>query len=155
MDDLKIVLYIVVAIVWMIYNNYKKIGSDAKKRNPAQPTPETDEFEWPDESPSEPYQSTKGQPVDTYKPTIQKEKVPTREKLKREPLSKTGLNTKKRAEPLFLSTNEGGTIQPSSVVNYEDNQNVELSNENWAYKIRNADYKKAIILTEILQRPYI
>ena len=37
MDDLKIILYVVVAIIWVVYNNYRKISEASKKRNLTQP----------------------------------------------------------------------------------------------------------------------
>src|SRR5688572_11879783 len=51
MDDFKIVFYIIVAIAWVVYSNYKKISEEAKKRNPAKRPPEVIQENWP----SQPY----------------------------------------------------------------------------------------------------
>ena len=40
MDDLKIILYVVVAIIWVVYNNYRKITDASKKRDLSKPQPD-------------------------------------------------------------------------------------------------------------------
>lgn len=154
MDDLKVILYVVIAIAWMIYNNYKKVGDASKKRDPSQPIPEVIEENWPKETPYEPPQSTKRQYVETISDQVNENRVPKRDKLKRQPLKKAGILPRKRKEPLFLSTHEGGSTQPSLIVQFDDNDSEDELEVNWVHKIRNADFKQGIIMTEILQRPY-
>ncbi len=47
MDDLKVVLYIVIAIIWVVYNNYKKISDASKKRDYSKPPAEVIQENWP------------------------------------------------------------------------------------------------------------
>src|SRR5688572_15500707 len=47
MDDLKIVFYVLVAIIWVVYNNYKKITDASRKRDLSKPPDEVIQENWP------------------------------------------------------------------------------------------------------------
>lgn len=56
---------------------------------------------------------------------------------------------------MFLTSGrEGGSIQPSKMVQFEE-PHLEIMVANpWAEAIRNADFRTAIVLSEVLKRPY-
>ena len=157
MDDLKVVFYVVVAIVWMIYNNYKKVSEEAKKRDPSKPFQETIPENWPKESelPKPPVfqKSSENKPV--TKPVRVPANSRRAETLKREPIRKERLSGNNKIQTTLATSREGGNLQPSKLVHFEDAvQETEPLNKIVA-DIRNADFRQAFILSEVLQRPYI
>lgn len=157
MDDLKVVFYVVVAIIWMIYNNYKKVSEEAKKRDPSKPIQETITENWPKETdiPKPPvYQrpiENKSKQKEVRVPSISRRT----ETLKREPIRKERLSGNYKIKPIVTVSREGGNLQPSKLVHFEE---VVYDNEPFnriAAEIRNADFRQAFILSEVLQRPYI
>ena len=162
MEDLKIVFYIVVAIIWMIYNNYKKVAEQSKKRNPSQPfedlPDEVPTENWPSIPKSEPYRPQPQKPRRNLVPTP----VPVRRPVeKRAKMVKQSMFDRGRSyfssygEPMFNPLLEGGALRPSEHVTFEDSETIGNQTENqFAEQIRNADFRQAIILNEVLQRPY-
>jgi hypothetical protein len=53
-----------------------------------------------------------------------------------------------------LTVHEGGSTKPSKVVHFEDQTSVQFEFNPVVEEIRNMDLKKAIILSEVLKRPY-
>jgi len=162
MDDLKIVFYIVVAIVWMVYNNYRKLSEQSSKRDPsASPPGEVIEENWPKEPPV----MKRPDPTETRKPSLPKvlrkreQPVPipvlkAPSPMKRAPLYKERLSSSKNNNMFLTSRREGGTKQPSKMVRFEEPHHETLVANPWAEAVRNADFRTAIILTEVLKRPY-
>ena len=155
MDDLKVVFYIVVAIIWVVYNNYKKISQASKSRDISKPPPEVIRENWPKvEMPRETSTRKFTQPIDKQgnyptRKAIIRPVIKARDPLRREPII-----SKQRKVSTYTTLNEGGTIKPSKVVHFEDDQNG-LNEPNLVVEqIRNTDLRKAIILSEILKRPY-
>ena len=154
--DLKIVLYIIVAIIWVVYNNYKKIADASKKRDYSKPPPEVIQENWPKSIPNTRKASIPriNQPVE--KPvvrktsgTLYKETITAREPLKRHSLVSASKIHKRNS-----TFREGGSTQPSKIVHFEDEEIKWLEPNLLVEEIRNTDMRKAIILSEILKRPY-
>ncbi len=154
MDDLKMIFYIVVAIIWVIYNNYKKLTKAAQERNPGKPTPEVIAENWPTMNfPDEPI-------VRENKKSVEKQKVSyPREKIVREPLKgrdrivKTSIAPRRSKSITYRSSSEGGNIQPSKIAHFEDQSFGEETPNLVLEEIRNTDMRRAIVLMEVLKRP--
>jgi hypothetical protein len=148
-EDLKVIVYIVVAIGWVIYNNYKKITRDAAKRNPQRPVSETPNENWP------PFPFEEPKPAERMPEPIP---VPA----KRQPARKQFLHKLPKSEVTsgFLSSDipgtEGGSVKPSGVVQFSKVPEHEPEQEHpWLAEFRSGtDWRKMIIGAEILQRPY-
>jgi len=161
-DDLKIVFYIIVAIVWMVYNNYKKLSEQSSKRDPsAPPAGEVIEENWP----KEPTVVRKPETTVARKSSLPKilrkkeERIPVPVRtapvpMKRTPLYKERLSSSKSNNMFLTSSREGGSMQPSKVVRFEEPHHETMVANPWAEAVRNADFKTAIILSEVLKRPY-
>ncbi len=156
MDDLKVVLYIVVAIIWVVYNNYKKISEASKKRDLTKPFGEIIQENWPKvSSPSRKSVVTKKLPSTNKGILIDQTGKLQRPVLKvRDPLKREKLASRSKLEKSFLKTKEGGSTQPSKIVHFEDDENESYVLNPVVAEIRNADLRKAIVLSEILKRPY-
>ncbi|MBL0343478.1 MAG: hypothetical protein IPP71_23045 [Bacteroidetes bacterium] len=163
MDDLKVVLYIVVAIIWVVYNNYKKIAEASKKRNFSKPPAEIIQENWPKTAPTvlktvppvlktttaRKTQYVEKQSERTASRMLQKEAIKVRDPIKRVPLA-----SRSKMEKTFLNSREGGTTQPSKVAYFEEAQTELYTWNPVVDQIKNTDMKTAIILSEILKRPY-
>jgi hypothetical protein len=162
MDDLKIVFYIIVAIVWMVYNNYRKLSEQSSKRDPSAPPPgDVIEENWPKEPPV----ARKPEPTVIKKPSLPKVlrkrevpvPVPVRtapSPMKRAPLYKERLSSSKSNNMFLTAGREGGAMQPSKMVQFEEPHQVLQVPNPWAEAVRNADFRTAMILSEVLKRPY-
>src|SRR5688572_28040602 len=101
MDDLKVVFYIVVGIAWMIYNNYKKVSAESKKRDPSKPIQETIPENWPKEPdyPKPPVVQKQPERKSLPKP-VRLPSIPRRtETFKREPIRKERLSSNYKIQP--------------------------------------------------------
>jgi hypothetical protein len=152
MEDLKIVLYIVAAIGWVIYNNYKKITNEASKRDVRRPVSEIPTENWPID-----------RPVKTTIPEVIKEvprqPVPVRPAIKRpQPIRRQSLIAKKgpvAIPEIQMSAPEGGRVLASSQVTFTEVHDNVVENEHpWLEEFRSGtDWRKMLVGAEILQRP--
>lgn len=154
MDDLKMVFYIVVAIIWVIYNNYKKITKAAQERNPAKPDPEVIAENWPPMNfPREAAVLEKKQPIERQKVSHPRAKI-VKEPLKgREPIRKSAMVSRASKSTSYRTVPEGGYTQPSKMVHFEDDSLFEETPNLVLEEIRNTDMRRAVILSEVLKRP--
>ncbi len=156
MDDLKIVLYVVVAIIWLVYNNYKKISETNKKRDASKPYDEVPQENWPKSAPAPEPQPSKKQtvrplskPVHSSGESRKSASASTRELVRKQTsVKRSGTSSE------ILMPREGGLTQPSKLVHFEEPVKSDEEQNYLAEEIRNADFRKAIILSEVLQRPY-
>jgi len=151
MDDFKIVFYIIVAIAWVVYSNYKKITEEAKKRNPGKRPPEVIQENWP----SQPHQPMKPVAVPSTKSPVPA-RIPSREILKPARV-RPERNVKKRTAPVETVSQfyqEGGNIKPSDQVQFSYAKSKDDIQDLVLEEIRTTDWKRAVILSEILKRPY-
>ena len=152
MDDLKIVFYILVGIIWVVYNNYKKITEASGKRDFTKPFSETIPENWP--ALPEKKKPVAKQVTETQKP---KEK---REVLRRNILPKRTLPGKPArveiSQQIFTSPQiqEGGLSTPSKVVQFEESTLFPESPNGLLTALRNMDLRQAIVMSEVLNRPY-
>ncbi|MBK8413683.1 MAG: hypothetical protein IPL22_03600 [Bacteroidetes bacterium] len=165
MDDLKVILYIVGAIIWVVYNNYRKIMNESKKRNPSQPAPQAEVIP-PYKAPTteKPQQVPRRQSNTVPKPSRQTMPAPTRKPLResvrpslasgRKPLVASRLSQQKKNEVSMNYNREGGAIQPSKIVQFEETLTVTEYANSVLSDLRDGDMQKAIIYSEILKRPY-
>lgn len=165
MDDLKVILYIVGAIIWVVYNNYRKIMDESRKRNPAKPVPqEVPEPAVPIPPLSKTQQMPRRQTNALPKPARQISPVPTRKPLResarpsmaagRKPMIASRLSQQKKNEVSMNYNLEGGAIQPSKIVQFEETLTVNEYGNSVLNDLRDGDMQKAIIYSEILKRPY-
>lgn len=156
-NDLKIVLYIVGAIIWLIYNNYKKVAEETRKRDPSKPVGEVIEENWPKE-PEAPKSAPRKSPV----PKVLRKKpepvpVPARKEvpvMKRVALSKPRMSSAYQSAFQRSAVSEGGSLQPSKMVKFEDPLTEQTPSNPWVEALRNADMRTAIVFSEIFKRPY-
>ena len=148
------VFYIIVAIIWVIYNNYKKISKAAQERNPSKPAPEVISENWPPINfPREAPVIEKKQPVERQKVSHPRAKI-VKEPLKgREPIRKAAMVSRPSKSTSYRTAPEGGSIQPSKIVHFED-ESLYIATPNLVLEeIRNTDMRRAVVLSEVLKRP--
>lgn len=165
MDDLKVILYLVGAIIWVVYNNYRKIMDESRKRNPAKPVA-AEVPEPPVQIPpvSKTQQNPRRQTNTLPKPARQSPPVLTRKPLRetarpsmasgRKPMIAPRLSQQKKNEVSMNYNLEGGAIQPSKIVQFEETLTVSEYGNSVLNDLRDGDMQKAIIYSEILKRPY-
>lgn len=156
MEDFKVVLYIVVALVWVIYNNYKKITKASADRDPSKPFKEIIQENWP-KIPSKPVIGNLPLPEKVKEKPVLRE---TRKVLERRPIpERKPIRQQKRSErttekiPVY-QTAEGGILQPSKVVQFEEQVVGYDEPHPLLNAIRNMDIREGIVLAEVLRRPY-
>ncbi|MGR6088300.1 MAG: hypothetical protein ACU4F9_08990 [Arcticibacter sp.] len=151
MEDFKIVLYVLAAFAWMIFKNYEKIKKDTASRDLSKPA----EAQNP-ETPFSPPVSPKPAPL--KKPVlapIPNRRPPIATVEKRKTLVRPALTSRSRSSIEQVPVVEGGLIKPSAAVHFEEIEAETASLQNPIIEqIRNADFRQAIVLSEILQRPY-
>ncbi|MFM7080334.1 MAG: hypothetical protein ACKOYC_11175 [Bacteroidota bacterium] len=144
MDDLKIVLYIVGAIIWLLYKNYQKVSEQSKTRDISKPY---EEEAVPVPSPS--VTKPKPQPARSS-PRPTPIRTPKSTEFQRNYAANRAAKQQSQVVPV-----EGGSTKPSQNVRFEEPDAPETSwNNPIAEEIRNADFRKAFVLSEVLQRPY-
>ncbi len=156
MDDLKVVLYIVVAIIWVIYNNYKKINDAARKRDPSKPPAEVIQENWPKPQPAparrtlpKPGKVVEKQSSVPARPILERQPLPQRQPMRRQPLASRSRPT----SPVFQRA-EGGSVKPSKVVQFEE-QEIQSEQPNALLTaLLTTDARQGIIWAEVLKRPY-
>ncbi len=156
MEDLKVVLYIVVAIIWVVYNNYKKIVKTSASRDPSKQPKEIIQENWPKTQ-----QKTVVKPVPvpqkvSNKPVLRE----SRKVLERRPLPERKLiRQQKQIEkiPEKISSyqhSEGGILQPSKIVHFEEQETIYEEQNPLLNVIRTMNLREGIVLAEVLRRPY-
>ena len=156
MDDLKVVLYIVIAIIWVVYNNYKKINEASRKRDLSKPPEEVIHENWPSKK-TEPIRpvARKIQQTPDKQTERQARKVLERRPLpQRQPLKQ---KVQSRPESIFIPANlvaEGGTIAPSKVVQFQDQPDEQEAQHPIIQAIKSMDIRSGIVLSELLKWPY-
>ena len=162
MDDLKIALYIIGAIVWFVFNNYKKIKAEAAKRDFSKPAPAPDapvrDMPRPPVTPRRatasqrkpvlvPRESKPSKQVvsDVPRKHLSGERVPLVAPAK---LRKETLTGQRQAAP------EGGTLVPSKIVHFEDQPHVAEVENPYLTALKSGDIRQAVVYAEILKRPY-
>ncbi len=169
MDDLKVVLYIVIAIIWVVYNNYKKISQASKKRDISRPPDEVIQENWPKttQQPARPViqkprQILEKQIPKTSRPILERTPLPSRKPISlertplpsRKPIRKTSLIEKKETLKAYPRSREGGITTPSKVVQFEEPAYSETDQNSLVSALRSMDLRHGIIMAEILKRPY-
>jgi len=156
MDELKIVLYIVVAIIWVVYNNYKKISETSKKRDFTKPPTEVIQENWPQFP-----QQTKRRDVQIPADKVEKKRpAESRKVLERQPLPqrrpvrKSAIAVRQPIISAAYSSPEGGTISPSKIVHFEEQAVISEEPNALISALRNMDIRQAFIWSEVLKRPY-
>jgi len=156
MDDLKVVLYIVVAIIWVVYNNYKKLSEASKKRDLKKPPPEVIQENWPRETykkpspvPAAPKQVIEKQTTKRVRPVLERQPIPSRRPIQRTSVATRLVTTRPPAYAI-----EGGTTTPSKVVQFEESTASESDQHPLLQALKSMDLKQGILMAEILKRPY-
>lgn len=147
MNDLKIILYVVAAIVWVVYNNYRKISEASRKRDFRKPAGETS-------------REVPAPPVRNVREVVEKQpRKMTREVMKRKPVLTHIPVSKYSRKPEshdFIKTSfntEGGSISPSKTVTFQS-ASESLSHRNYLLEsLRSMNLRNAFIMSEILKRP--
>lgn len=146
--EFKVVLYIIIGVFWVIFNNYQKIKNQAAERDISKPPAELKPM--PSNGPTV---LTKSAP----KPTVSQN--PSRTSTtglaeNRKTMVKNVLGSRTRTSTWQNTILEGGSIKPSTSVQFADVEAEGSSLQNpIAEQIRNADFRQAIVLSVILQRP--
>lgn len=162
MDDLKIALYIIGAIVWFVFNNYKKIKAEAAKRDFSKPAPSSDvpvkEFSKPTVVPRRTAVSQR-KPVlvpRESKPSKQIASDVPRKHLsgEREPLVAPAKLRKQSLIREEKMIHEGGNLVPSKIVQFEDQQHHAEAENPYLAALKSGDIRQAVVYAEILKRPY-
>ncbi len=153
MDDLKIVFYVLVAVGWVIYNNYRKFAETARKRDPSKPDQPVTEAGTRGSGNTQP--PTQRKPVS--RPSMREVPVPVK-KFKLKPQHpRTQLEKRRSSEPAFLNTGseqEGGKVIPSRVVHFEEAAISSHEENPILSQLRETGPKTGFIWSEILKRPY-
>ncbi len=143
MDDLKVVLYIVVAIIWVVYNNYKKITEASKKRDISRPPDEVIKENWP-AAPAKPIRREIQSPKKVVERSRSGEvrKVLERAPLpQRNPIRKPTVSTRPQTVSPSFHSFEGGSTSPSKVVHFEEQTIVADEPHPMLTAIRNMDLR--------------
>jgi hypothetical protein len=149
MDDLKVVLYVVGAIIWLLYKNYQKESEKSKTRDISKPYEEEYAPAPPEPVVIAPAPKPRPQPARSIpRPTLSRPSKPTE-------IQRSYSSSRVSAQQPQVIPMEGGSIKPSDSVRFDEPESPEISwNNPIAEEIRNADFRKAFILSEVLQRPY-
>lgn len=155
-NDLKIIFYIVVAIIWVVYNNYRKIAGESRKRNPSRPPDEVIRENWPTVSGEQRDQRPPPSPTvitETVKRKVQPVAVASRPK----PAKKSAQRQTEDALALASMLNptaEGGRIKPSGMVHFEEPSMAIGEQSALLDRVRHTDLQTAFLWSEILKNPY-
>lgn len=144
LDDLKIILYIVGAIAWLLFKNYQKVTEQSKQRDFSKP------FE---DEVVEPVKK----PLPVPPPPVVRSARPITRPVRTKPIQNTrkSLRSAQGQQPVNELLVEGGVVKPSESVRFDDPEASDISwNNPIVEEIRGADFRKAFILSEVLQRPY-
>ena len=152
MDDIKIVLYILAAIAWVIFNNYKKLSETHRKRDSSKPPPDIIPENFPPVSETPDWKKLEPEPS-PRKITMAGEPV----KAKRTPFPRHSISQRKSKparSAFFNQEHEGGEIIPSQIVHFEEGQNLAITPHPIIEYMHSGDLRSAVLLSEILRRPY-
>lgn len=155
MDDIKIIFYLVVTLLWFFFNNYRKIQKQARERRNNQPEPEntpdseTPEFDW-EEIFGKGRQSTE---------TPEPEPKTRHEAPSRQPVRNS--RTRQFTAPVqnvvdkTLPSGDGLNFASSQRRDVKRSLKKRFSHSSRSEKIRRTNWKKAVILSEVLHPPYV
>ena len=154
MDDLKVILYVVVALIWVIYNNYKKLSEAARKRDLKKPSIETTTDRSIEQKPAPVPMPKKSREL-----IVKQREKALKEILVRKPVSvpATGQQKTFKERPAFITTSfssEGGAVTPSKIVNFEETSETKNYRNPILESLRSMDLRSGIIMAEVLKRPY-
>jgi len=155
MDDLKIVLYIVGVIAWVVYNNYKKIKSASSKRDFSKPPSEVIPENWP-RLPQKPIRTESPvtrEVTEKYNPREVRKVLERPVLVQRKPIRKPAITIQKRPVAANIAITEGGSTRPSKVVQFEEQDNMSEEPNALLTAIRNMDIRQGIVMAEVLKRP--
>lgn len=97
--EFKTILYILLGIAWFVYNNYKKIVAENKKRNLNSPPPDLTQ-------PAKPFQKTELPPIPSQIPPSQRKPVPVFKSKKIFPQARSLENKKVFKKPVVKKREE-------------------------------------------------
>ncbi|HNR18478.1 MAG TPA: hypothetical protein PKN75_01270 [Bacteroidia bacterium] len=165
--ELKTILYILLGIAWLVYNNYKKIVAENKKRNLNSPPPDLNQ-------PAKPFQNTEFPPSHAPIPPTPRKPAPVFKSKKIIPQAKSFENKKvfkkpeiKKLEetplPIMLEqikdfesiTNFTPLVTDShSLVDLPQAINIETKSvKERTFTATKKELQKAFILGEVLHKP--
>ena len=159
MDDLKIIFYIVVTILWFFYNNYRKVQKKARERDITEsPGPienEQDEpFDWEREFfPSE-TQEKKPEPL--VKELTTRELQPPNTELQESTVPKSTIPASQNdLKSIFDPSKLHGTERrPEKVISRKISARRQKKKKP-LYDLKGTNWKKAVIISEVLNPPYL
>ncbi|HEX5001361.1 MAG TPA: hypothetical protein VFW78_02605 [Bacteroidia bacterium] len=145
--EFKVVMYLVIAIGWVIFNNYRKIVKEHEKRGSGKRTPSLPE-NWPSTSFPEPVpapSSSKPVTVTTSSPKVLKPKL--QKNIKK--------STPRTSQPTYSNLPvEGGYSIPSNQVHFSEQNTADVPHPILEWLQSGTDWQKVLVGSEILQRPY-
>lgn len=155
-NDLKIILYIVVAIVWVVYNNYRKIAGESRKRNPSRPPDEVIRENWPTVSGERQDRTIAPTPKVTREP-LKRRVAPVPVPVRTKPAS---ISMQRQAGEIMTTDSmlapaaEGGRIKPSGMVHFEEPLSASGEHISPIERLRHTDLQTAFLWSEIFKNPY-
>ncbi len=154
MDDLKVILYVVIALIWVVYNNYKKLSEAARKRDLKKPSVETSSDRSFEQKPAPVPMPKKSREI-----IVKQRGKALKEILVRKPVPvpATGQQKYFKERPAFITTSfntEGGVVTPSKIVNFEETSETKNYRNPILDALKSMDLKSGIIMAEVLKRPY-
>lgn len=155
-SDLKIIFYIVVAIIWIVYNNYRKIAGESRKRNPAEPPDEVIRENWPPVTDERRERSTSPRPPIVREP-LKRKLSPVAEPSGSRSVRDSG---QRYTDEIVVTTSmldpadEGGRIRPSGMVHFEEPSLAPGRQVTQIERLRHTDLQTAFIWSEVFKNPY-
>lgn len=155
-NDLKIILYIVVAIVWVVYNNYRKIAGESRKRNPSRPPDEVIRENWPTVSGESQDKRIAPAPPVTRKPVTPKVAPLTIPAMARtaKALSQRQTEESLASASMVNPAAEGGRNKPSGLVHFEEPLMAPVEHSTLVEHLRHTDLQTVFLWSEIFKNPY-
>ncbi len=156
MDDLKIVLYLVVTVLWLFLNNYKKIQKQARERKLAMPQQDTAAPEAEFNTSPAPAKS-ENKSMKEIRKELQMKDLKGRHsaKSKKDTAFKFQGHRDDPNKYQEIIIREGGDFLASEKVNFKIAPAKEDYENHLLEEINETDWKKAVVLSEILNRPYV
>ena len=165
--ELKTILYIILGIAWLVYNNYKKIVAENKKRNLNSPPPDFNETNPshrvelpPTQVPAPPQQRKPTAPVFKSKKIIpqaksfENKKVFKRPEIKRREEMPAPITLEQIKDFEGISNFTPLTLESTSIINTPQTINPETkSTKERNFTATKKELQKAFILGEVLNKP--
>jgi len=145
--EFKVIMYLVIALGWVIFNNYRKIVKEHEKRGSGRKAPALPE-NWPSSTTPEPIPaSSSSKPVTVVtssqkviKPRLQSKAIKSASRLQRTTYSSLPV--------------EGGYSTPSLQVHFSEQNSSEEPHPILEWLQSGTAWQKVFVGSEILQRPY-